>query len=476
MIPLRRQVLITFLKIYDMVTMVLCFFLAASVVSFLADEVLFSRFLSLRIRVQNFVIFAAFMGAWHIILTAFGLYRSERMVSSKKELTDIAKAISLGTLIIAIVTILFKIKMVTPVFIVVFWVSCTLLAGGGRLFLGSLLRWMKKHGQNLRYMLIVGTNERAAAFAGRMEGKPELGYQIIGFVAEEPQDTASSEKPAGHIVASIEQLPVFVRNHVVDEVVVCLPVYQYYEKIAGLISACQLHGLVVRILPDLFGLKLARSKIEEYEGETVITVYRGEMEGWPFVAKRLMDVSFSLLLLFFLAPVFAVAAILVIDSRGPAFFIQERVGLSKRLFRMYKFRTMVPRAEEMLPQVQHLNEVKGPAFKITDDPRVTALGRYLRRTKIDELPQLINVLKGDMSLVGPRPLPMRDYEGFGEDWQRRRFSVRPGMTCLWQVSGQHAMSFEEWMELDMEYIDRWSLWLDAKILLKTIPVTLKGRY
>jgi lipopolysaccharide/colanic/teichoic acid biosynthesis glycosyltransferase len=169
------------------------------------------------------------------------------------------------------------------------------------------------------------------------------------------------------------------------------------------------------------------------------------------------------------------ALILVkIDSDGPAIFSQERIGLNKRRFRLYKFRSMVQNAEKLQAQLESLNEVKGPVFKITDDPRITGVGRFLRKTSIDELPQFFNVLKGDMSLVGPRPLPVRDYSGFNNDWQRRRFSVRPGITCLWQVSGRSSVSFEQWMRLDIQYIDHWSLWLDIKILAKTIPAVLKG--
>ena len=161
-------------------------------------------------------------------------------------------------------------------------------------------------------------------------------------------------------------------------------------------------------------------------------------------------------------------------SGGSVFFIQERLGINKRRVRLYKFRTMVSDAEQRLSELEHLNEASGPVFKIKNDPRITRIRKVLRKTSIDELPQLINVLKGDMSFVGPRPLPVRDYNGFDEDWHRRRFSVRPGITCLWQVNGRSGVSFDHWMELDMKYIDEWSLWLDLKILAQTVPAVLKG--
>jgi len=168
------------------------------------------------------------------------------------------------------------------------------------------------------------------------------------------------------------------------------------------------------------------------------------------------------------------ALFIKITSPGPILFKQERVGQNKRKFTIYKFRSMIIDAESKMQQIEHLNEVSGPAFKIKLDPRITPVGRFLRKTSVDELPQLVNVLKGDMSLVGPRPLPVRDYEGFSEDWHRRRFSVRPGITCLWQVGGRGSVTFEKWMELDMQYIDKWSFWLDVKILAKTVPAVLKG--
>jgi lipopolysaccharide/colanic/teichoic acid biosynthesis glycosyltransferase len=180
-------------------------------------------------------------------------------------------------------------------------------------------------------------------------------------------------------------------------------------------------------------------------------------------------------LLVLLSPLFLIVAILIkLDSRGAVFFVQERIGLSKRKFRMYKFRTMVDDAETIQATLEKLNEASGPVFKIKHDPRITRVGKVLRRASIDELPQLFNVLIGGMSLVGPRPLPVRDYQGLERNWHRRRFSVRPGITCLWQVNGRSSVHFEKWMELDMQYIDHWSLWLDLKILAKTMPAVLKG--
>ncbi|HYE74229.1 MAG TPA: sugar transferase [Blastocatellia bacterium] len=196
---------------------------------------------------------------------------------------------------------------------------------------------------------------------------------------------------------------------------------------------------------------------------------------WHRAVKRTFDILIALALLPLLLPIFLLVAIVIkLDSSGPVFFIQKRIGYKRRRFQLYKFRTMVAGAEEMLKEIEHLNEKEWPIFKIKNDPRMTRVGKWLRRTSIDELPQFINVIKGDLSLVGPRPMSVRDVMGLGEDWPERRFSVKPGMTGLWQVSGRSNLSFNQWMQLDLEYVDKWSFALDLKILLKTIPAVISG--
>jgi exopolysaccharide biosynthesis polyprenyl glycosylphosphotransferase len=231
----------------------------------------------------------------------------------------------------------------------------------------------------------------------------------------------------------------------------------------------------VRFLACVFSdLEVGVLAGEGARGAVLMTVFNGKIEGWAQTVKRLMDVALAAVLLLAFAPIFAVAALAVrVSSPGSIFFGQERVGLNGRRFLMYKFRTMTPDAEERLAEIEHLNEAGGPVFKLKEDPRVTRVGRFLRSSSVDELPQLLNVLKGDMSLVGPRPLPLRDVRGFDEDRHRRRFSVRPGITGLWQVSGRSLIGFEEWMELDLRYIEEWSLTLDLEILARTPAAVLR---
>jgi len=248
-----------------------------------------------------------------------------------------------------------------------------------------------------------------------------------------------------------------------------------YSQASRVAAACEEQGIMVRLVPEVFNLRLARLRAAEFGDDTVLTLYTGSHDGWQHLLKRPLDIVLSLVAVVVLAPLEICTALLIkLTSRGPIFFTQERIGLNKRKFRMIKFRTMGMNAEQRQCEIERLNEATGPVFKIRNDPRITPVGRFLRKTSIDELPQLFNVLQGDMSLVGPRPLPVRDYAGFSEDWQRRRLSVRPGITCLWQINGRSSIPFEKWMELDMQYIDHWSLGLDFKILAKTIPAVLKG--
>jgi len=479
MTSLRRQILLKAFKLFDMLVMVLSFVLATVVVYYQNGMVSFDEFLSLRVKVQNFALFLGLLLVWHMIFSLLGLYHSRRLSTRRTEVIDVIKATSLGTLTIFISAIMFSIEMVTPVFLGVFWAGSNAIAIVSRLVLRYTLVRIRVPGRNLRHMLIVGTNQRAIQFAQKIESRKELGYLLVGFVDDEWAEIGEFQKSGYPLVTDFNDFPNFLRDRVVDEVVIGLPMKSLYDQASRIVALCEEQGIIARFLSNIFNLKLDSSKIERkierFEDDTVITVHTGAMDGLPVMVKRILDFSLSLVLLLLLTPLFFITSLLIkITSQGPVFFIQERVGFNKRRFRLYKFRTMVPDAEQKLSVLEHLNEASGAVFKIKDDPRTTSIGKFLRKTSIDELPQLINVLKGEMSLVGPRPLPVRDYNGFDQDWQRRRFSVRPGITCLWQVDGRSDIPFEKWMELDMQYIDQWSLWLDLKILARTIPAVLRG--
>ena len=470
----RRQFLLNSMKLFDLVLMVASFGLAAVVVSQRAT-VSVAEFLALRVKIQNFVTFSLMLLVWHLIFSFFGMYASRRLAGRWDEMADTVKATTLGTFLVFAASLVFNISLITAEFLGVFWVTSTAATVLSRMALRGLLKRVRLHGRNLRDMLIVGTNVRAIQFAEKIRQNPALGYRVMGFVDQEWSGLTEFRRTGSDLACDFEGLPTFLRANVVDEVVVTLPMRSFHSRASEIATLCEEQGIVIRFISNLFDLKKARSKAEEFEGDSVISHYTGGLEGWPVVFKRVVDIAISLFLIILLLPLLLLTAALVrLTSRGPAVFVQKRLGLNKRHFGICKFRTMVVDAERRMKEIEHLNEVTGPVFKIKNDPRITPLGRILRKTSIDELPQLFNVLKGDMSLVGPRPLPIRDYEGFNEDWQRRRFSVRPGITCLWQIGGRSSISFQQWMELDLQYIDKWSLKLDLEILVKTIPAVLRG--
>jgi exopolysaccharide biosynthesis polyprenyl glycosylphosphotransferase len=472
---IRRQILLNVFKLFDMVLMVAAFGAAAVLMLRSNQSVTVAEFFEMRVKIGNFLIFSTLLVVWHLLFSTFGLYASRRLSRRSAEIADSLKATFFATLLLGIGAVVFHIKMATPLFLAAFWVLSSILMVLSRLVLRWLLAQTRRHGRNLRDLLIVGTNSRAVGFAKSIQSKPELGYRIIGF-ADQDWDGIEQFRESGYrLVCSLDELPNVFRKTVVDEVLIALPIRSFHDDAARIATLCEEQGILFRLLPNLFDLKRSRHWTEELEGQSLVTHHNGISEGWQLILKRVLDFAIALVAILLLSPVLVGTAILVaLTGRGPVFFVQRRVGLNKREFAVYKFRTMVVDAEKKMREVEHLNEVSGPVFKISNDPRITPLGRFLRKTSIDELPQLINVLKGDMSLVGPRPLPVRDYEGFSEDWQRRRFSVRPGITCLWQVSGRSSISFDKWMELDLQYIDKWSLWLDLRILARTIPAVLKG--
>ena len=393
----------------------------------------------------------------------------------KRSLAFSRHTTTLVTLTTAGVALLFNISIVSSEFLLAFWGILALVLCLSRIALRLALAWMRRKGRNSRNVVIIGTNSRALKFAEEIRNKPDLGYRLLGFI-DEPWERLKYENLGGiPLIARLDTFPEFIRTFSVDEIVMTLPLRSYYHQASQIVEQCEEQGILVRMMGDIFSPKQAKSTIDQVGGHSTLTLNTGAIGEEAVLIKRSIDLLIAVPSVILLLPFFAfIATLIKITSPGPVFFIQERVGLNKRLFRLLKFRTMVPEAESLQAELEHLNEVKGAAFKITNDPRITPLGNLLRKTSIDELPQLINVINGDMSLVGPRPLPIRDLQEFNEDWQRRRWSVRPGLTCLWQVSGRSSLSFTKWMELDLQYIDKWSIWLDLKILFKTIPAVIKG--
>ncbi|NJL26817.1 MAG: sugar transferase [Thermoanaerobaculia bacterium] len=471
----RRQFLLAFFQLIDLLIMVAAFSIAMKLTGI---DPASATHIS---EVSKFLFVVGLPIIWHWTFSFFGLYHTRRLSSGVLEAWDVFRAASLSSLLIMSLGLILELAPPSVeqgqvrTFMLEFWMLVTGLTIVARLLLRLALEKARLRGRNLRHVLVAGTNQRALDFAHKLAAKPELGYSVVGFVDDDWYGLGEFRQRGYRLVANFETLSEYLRDNVVDEMVVALPFSSSYKRSARIVSLCEQHGITVRFVSQIFDVQLAKAKVESFHEEPVFTLHMGEMamESSGMMVKRFMDLTLSLLALIALVPLFVLIAIGVkLTSTGPVLFAQERVGLNKRRFKLFKFRTMVVDAEARLAEIAHLNEVSGPVFKIANDPRVTRFGSFLRKTSLDELPQLINVFLGDMSLVGPRPLPVRDYEGFDQDWHRRRVSVRPGITCFWQVEGRSSIPFEKWMELDMKYIDNWSPWLDLKLLFRTLPALI----
>jgi exopolysaccharide biosynthesis polyprenyl glycosylphosphotransferase len=471
----RQRVLVRLLKLHDLAVVTLAFGLSIFFVVKEEQSSSLESFLSMRTKVSNFGIFVLALFIFHLIFRVFGLYRSRRLSRRRAELLDILRSTTLCTASFVVLGWFFSIKMMTIPFLVMFWSSSTLILCAARMTIRSVATRLRIQGKNLRHMLILGTNPRAVEFAHRISTRLDRGYHFLGFVDDDWPGFPDLTGTGFEVVCDYAGLAEYLRRNVVDEVAVYLPLGSFYQHSSEVALLCEQHGIIMRFNSDIFGSKNTRWRAEEFDGDQYVATYTLHRELWPYAIKRALDIAVSACALSVFAPILVIAAIgIKLTSPGPVFFLQERIGMSKRRFKIFKFRTMVPNAEKLMAALEKDNEAGGPVFKMKNDPRVTRFGRALRKSSVDELPQLFNVLRGDMSLVGPRPLPVRDYEGFSEDWQRRRFSVKPGITCLWQVNGRSGVTFDQWMLLDLQYMDEWSLWLDLKILAKTVPAVLKG--
>lgn len=401
-------------------------------------------------------------------------YKSDRLVGLRMQLKSLIKATTLSAFWFLLISAAFSIRSVDTVGVLVFWAVTTSIGLMTRLGLKGILMSARKSGYNYRYLLMVGANARAAELARKLMNRPELGYKLVGFVAESAESKQAWELGGntGAVIGMVDDIRRILERERVDEMLVCLSVEAKFRTVTNIIADARDLGIVLRIVPEISeGIVLKKLHIEEFENEFVITFFREQLL-LQLLVKRMVDIGVAASILVLLLPVMAIVALLIkLTSPGPVLFAQDRVGMNQRRFRLYKFRSMIVNADEKKKELAHLNELDGPAFKMANDPRITRVGRFIRKTSIDELPQLFNVLKGQMSLVGPRP-PLPSEVSQYEWLFRRRLSVKPGITCVWQVSGRSGTTFDEWMKMDKQYVENWSLLLDFKILLKTIPAVL----
>ncbi len=410
-----------------------------------------------------------FLGFGLVAVATFagvGLYRTTARWTLWAELRTVGRGVAVLVLVTFALLYVFKLDQVSRLFLGWFFVLETAAVATVRLGTHAGLTALRRRGRARRHVLVVGTDEHAAAFAARMEDDPGLGVLVVGFVGPE-----SPSVPEHRLLGKKSELSSVLARHVVDEVVTFRSELGW-EELNELVALCEEQGKTVRIPLSFMDHLMAHGELERVGGTSLLSLSRTPPRTVEMAVKRAIDVVGAATLLVLTSPLLAAAAatILVTDGR-PVLFAQERTGLHGRRFRVLKLRTMVPEAEAIQPALAHLNERDGPVFKISHDPRITPVGRALRRTSIDELPQLWNVLRGDMSLVGPRP-PIPSEVELYDPWHRRRLSMKPGITGLWQVTARLDPSFDRWVETDLDYIDRWSLPLDLAILARTVPAVL----
>ncbi|MGQ9626423.1 MAG: undecaprenyl-phosphate glucose phosphotransferase [Anaerolineae bacterium] len=401
-----------------------------------------------------------------------GVYNQPRSRSWLGELYSILNGTTTGIILIIAFTFLYKPYFYSRLIFLYALTFIVVLLGISRLVKSIIRERLRRRGVGVDRVLIVGAGEVGRTVMRNIVAQPKLGYQVVGFVDDNPE---KGESEIGRFkgLGGLDNLPKIIQERDVDEVIITLP-WMYHRKILSIMAQCEKHKVRACIVPDLFQMSLSRVNVEDLGGVPMISVRDISISGWSLAFKRALDVSLALAGLILLSPLLGLVALAIkLDSPGPVLFRQTRVGKGGRHFTLYKFRSMYEGAEEEQEQFRDLNEATGPLFKIRDDPRATRLGKILRRTSLDELPQLYNVLRGEMSLVGPRPPLPSEVEQY-QEWHKKRLEVSPGITGMWQVSGRSELTFDEMVLLDIYYIENWSPVLDIMILLRTIPKVIFG--
>ncbi len=400
------------------------------------------------------------------------IYSGQRFASLKNDILAVIKTLFWGTL--TVLTFAFLIKSKLPrTLIVIFSMTNLVLFIEVKIHLHQVLRYLIKRHETYSKVLVVGTGDVAKAFIDSVRKYPDWGIKIIGLISKEERDLGK-ERFGYKIVGYADGLREVLHLNPIDELIIALPA-KWLGTADEVMNICDEEGIQVCIVSPFFKNLISKAKVDMIHDLPIIKFSSVERDDFEIATKRAMDIFVSFVLLVLLSPVFLIIGILIkAGSKGPIFYRWEVLGLNKQNLTSYKFRTMVENADELKEELEAKNEMIGAAFKMKNDPRITSVGRWLRKYSLDELPQLWSVFKGDLSLVGPRPPLQTEIEKFS-GWHRRKLSVKPGITCLWQVNGRNDIDdFDEWMRLDMRYIDNWSLWLDTKILFKTAWVVLRG--
>jgi exopolysaccharide biosynthesis polyprenyl glycosylphosphotransferase len=396
------------------------------------------------------------------LLESQGFYNRPILCPRHVTLWSLFKGCALTVIVLILATYIFQKNLVVPRGVTTFFgiISFTLLFAKEEL-LRLIVRSKIGQSQYKRRFILVGASSELDVLCHEFEGRKD---ETVAIVARFDLDT----QPLSGLVQLLHEHSIYG--------IILSAKRTYFDQIENIIKACELEGVEVWLVADFFTTQISRTTFDELLGRPLLIFSSTPEASWQSAVKKILDFFGAIILLALTSPLFLSAAIAIkLTSRGPVLFKQQRSGLNGAPFTIYKFRTMITNAEQFKHELEVMNEMRGPVFKVTNDPRVTRAGKFLRHYSLDELPQLWNVLRGEMSLVGPRPLPVDEVKRFNDFAHRRRLSVKPGLTCLWQVSGRNQISdFRDWVRLDLEYIDNWSLWLDLKILLKTIPAVFAG--
>ncbi|MGC4083741.1 MAG: sugar transferase [Vicinamibacterales bacterium] len=434
-----------------------------------------AEFMSVPLTVRNVLVGVLLLLLWQSCFALCGLYQAVTRAHAMRHLLalKIVAASTLGTVLVWTLTVVSGSGALRLRVLLVAWLIALAAEGIGRGFVTFGIPYLRKHTAELKHAIIVGSGDRAHWLLQAVQSGRLAPCEIVGFV-DNVEGRVVSPEILSRLLGNLDELESLLSVNAVDRVLVALPVRSCYEAIQRVIATCEKVGVEVIYFPDIFSVSAARHEYAHENDWPTIHLLRAPSDH-RLLIKRAIDVLAVSAGLLVIWPLLLACAIAVkLSGPGPVFFSQLRYGYNRRVFRMYKFRTMVQDAEQLQNALEHQNEASGPIFKIRADPRITPVGRILRKLSLDELPQLFNVLRGEMSLVGPRPMSLRDVSRFNGIWLLRRFSVRPGLTCLWQVNGRSNTDFDRWVELDLAYIDNWSLALDMRILLKTVPAVLSG--
>ncbi len=413
---------------------------------------------------ESFVwLYVILIPAAPLILEAQGFYTRPVLCSRRTTAWRLFKGCIFTTLVLILLLFTFKMLLMLIARWIVIWFGgiSFMLVFIKEEVLRDVLRSKLAQGQFKRRFVLVGTKSETARIRGEMEVRGANDFDVLAEL-----DLNDS---------SVEQLVRLLHEHSVNGVILSAK-RSYFEQVEAAIRACELEGVEAWLAVDFIKTQISRASIDDFYGQPILVFRSAPEASWEGVLKQLIDFVGAFVLLVLVSWMFVIVALVIkLTSPGPVFFRQQRSGLNGRPFTIFKFRTMATDAEQRQHELAAMNEMTGPVFKMTKDPRVTPVGRILRKFSLDEFPQLFNVVRGDMSLVGPRPLPVDEVKRFNDLAHRRRLSVKPGLTCLWQISGRNNVTdFKDWVRLDLEYIDNWSLWLDLKILWRTVPIVLAG--